>query len=447
MELPYDGLGRGREQVSKVIVFTMVLVAVLILGTIAGMTVQFSKNGEQHPSETPVKVSAGLFYTAHGPIFIDGNGGFTNASGVVWGSGTASDPYIISDWEVNASSVNGISIWATNAHFIVRNCYVHDGRSLGNTYYGIYLLNCVNGTLEGNKCSDNYNGIQLESSSNNTLVNNSCRSSYGDGVCLFESDNNTLYNNTCSSNLGLGVALGMIIYSSSNNTLINNFCSSNNYFGIYVFYNSNRNILSNNNCSNDSDGIYLDSSSKNMLVNNTCSSNKWDGIQLYLSSNNTVVNNSCSSNHEHGIDLQLSGNDHNEISQNLFCNNVGYGADIESGSNNRIWNNTFIGNNGATSTHDASHPQAVDDGTGNWWNGTDGRGNYWSDWTTPDANHDGIVDLPYDIAGSAGAQDNYPLTTVQTQIPEFGMIPFVVIAFMAVIVLAREPRRKKKSGP
>jgi len=76
---------------------------------------------------------------------------------------------------------------------------------------------------------------------------------------------------------------------------------------------------------------------------------------------------------------------------------------IDLAFNNRIWNNTFIGNNGAASIYDSSHVQAYDSGMSNWWNSTDGYGNYWSDWQSPS--------LPYDISGTAGAKDCYPLAT------------------------------------
>ena len=49
-----------------------------------------------------------LALTVHDPILIVGNAEFTNASGVVWGSGTESDPYIIEGWDINASAANGI---------------------------------------------------------------------------------------------------------------------------------------------------------------------------------------------------------------------------------------------------------------------------------------------------------------------------------------------------
>jgi len=310
----------------RVVIIAVILVAILIVGAVAWLAVQSGNNEEQHPSE----------YTKHSPILINGNSGFTNASGVVQGSGTASDPYIIANWYISASNADGIWIQDTDAHFTVRNCQVHNGTG----HSGIYLSNCINGALENNNCSDNYDGIYLVSSSNNTLSNNSCSSNSYNGITLVSSNNNTLSDNNCSSNDN-------------------------------------------------------------------------GGITLALSSNNTLSDNNCSSNACWGIGLG-SFSINNEISWNQISNNVGCGVDIYSGSNNRIWYNIIIGNNGATGTYNPSHAQARDDGTNNRWNGTDvygNHGNYWSDWRTPDAvSPHGIVDQPYIILGSAGAKDYYPLT-------------------------------------
>jgi len=187
-------------------------------------------------------------------------------------------------------------------------------------------------------------------------------------------------------------------------------------------------------------GIGLHDSSGNTLSNNNCSNNGY-GIYIYSSSNNTLRDNTCSNN---WCGMYLDSSDGNGIIWNEINNNTNYGLTISSDSNdNRISNNAFAGNNGATDTYDVSHVQAYDDGLGNLWNSTDGYGNYWSDWTGPDADMNGVVDLPYNISGSAGAEDNYPLTTVQTPIPEFGMMPLVVIGLMAVILVAGEVGRKK----
>lgn len=58
-------------------------------------------------------------------------------------------------------------------------------------------------------------------------------------------------------------------------------------------------------------------------------------------------------------------------------------------------------------------------GTANWRNSIDGYGNYWSDWTMPDDDHDRMVDTPNELAGAAGTSGEYPRTTAVTPIPEF----------------------------
>jgi parallel beta-helix repeat protein len=116
-----------------------------------------------------------------------------------------------------------------------------------------------------------------------------------------------------------------------------------------------------------------------------------------------------------GIELKSSYN--GQIEKCSFENNTGYAIDILGGNSSSnyitIWNNTFMNNNGATSKYNISHIQARDDVYKffrNTWNSTDGFGNYWSDWLTPDNNKDGIVDLPYNLTGTAGSKDYRPLT-------------------------------------
>jgi parallel beta-helix repeat protein len=156
-------------------------------------------------------------YTVLAPIIIDGNSGFlgkNNSTGISWGNGTASDPYIIEGWDIDASSSDGISIKNSDVHFIVRDCYIHDGRN--SRFDGIHIYNCENGVFERNTCSNNFDGIALFHSSNNTLSNNTC-SNNDYGIYLNNSSGNTISNNDCSGN-----ANGIYLYESSGNTLINN---------------------------------------------------------------------------------------------------------------------------------------------------------------------------------------------------------------------------------
>ena len=376
-----DREGNRSHRKSKMFI-SLFLIIVLALSL---MTISFLKlqESELDPLESPVP--SRIVYTTHATIYIDGNAGFlgSNAStGISWGNGTASDPYIIADWEINASSAHGIEIRDSNVHFIVRNCYVHDGKP---QYKGICLRNCVNGILEDNICLDNLHGIYLSLSSSNTLINNNCSNNY-EGIVLSDSNSNTLSNSNCSSNWEEGIwldyssnntlinnncpnnAVGISLDSSSNNTLSDNNCS-NNWYGIWFcdsnnntlsnnicscyYYligiwlcDSSNNTLSNNNCSNNADGIYLDSSNNNILSNNNCS-NYMDsidahGIYLDSSSNNILSNNTCS-NKKNGIYLSLSNS--NTLSNNNCSSNKYEGIDLFSSSNN-ILSGNILNENG-----------------------------------------------------------------------------------------------------
>ena len=100
--------------------------------------------------------------------------------------------------------------------------------------------------------------------------------------------------------------------------------------------------------------------------------NSWDGISLHSSVDNILTNNTASNNGWSGIYLYSS-------------------------SNNKIYNNNFIGN--ATQAY-------VDGGSSNVFNlDKPVGGNYWSNWTTPDSDGDGFVDIPFVFSGG---QDNFP---------------------------------------
>jgi parallel beta-helix repeat protein len=300
----------------------------------------------------------------------------------------------------------------------------------------MYLYSSSDNTLNDNNCSNNENGIILSLSDNNTLTNNTCDSNGYQGIDIDSSSSNTLGNNTCLDNVA-----GISLYWSTNNTLVNNNCSDGNY-GLHLQQYSRNNTLSHNDCLNDIWGLYLERSSNNTVINNNCSENG-EGLDLaILSNNNTFVGNTWSNN-DWGISFG-SG----DISYNTFTGNTiscstefGFAMTYSENANNRIWNNTFYHNNGAGDTFEPMHIQAQDSGANNWWNSTDGYGNYWSDWTGPDVNGDGIVDAPYVLDGGV---DNYPRTTTPSEpIPEFGMMPIVVIALLVAIASTIGARRRK----
>jgi len=107
-----------------------------------------------------------------GPIFIVGNENFIPEKGVNGGgSGTDTDPYIIENWGISASSAHGIDIENTTAYFVVRNTLIENG---GTTKYGIYLRNAPNASIDNNTCRKDNSGIFLYTSSNDNVTNNTC---------------------------------------------------------------------------------------------------------------------------------------------------------------------------------------------------------------------------------------------------------------------------------
>jgi LPXTG-motif cell wall-anchored protein len=109
-----------------------------------------------------------------------------------------------------------------------------------------------------------------------------------------------------------------------------------------------------------------------------------------------------------GIEIN-AGATHNVITMSSFVDSTSYGVLINNGGLNTIYDNSFIGNNGAGSSYSPSHIQASAGVAGpNYFDGsvTIGvdLGNYWSDWHTYDAS--GHL-APYPLAG--GTFDHYPI--------------------------------------
>jgi parallel beta-helix repeat protein len=292
-------------------------------------------NQDRYPLMTPV--GGGLIL--YSPIYIGSSDDFTPANGVVGGSGTESDPYIIENWNISASTAIGIQINNTTAYFIVRNCYVHDG---GETYQGIYFYNVTNGKIENDASENNSEGIYLESSGNNTILGSTCSNNYYFGISLYFSSNNTISNNIAENTRNI---LGIFLNNSDNNLIENNTVRNNQNSGIQIYLSSN-NTISNNIVENSrtGEGILIQNSEYNLIENNTCSNNSTYGINLYQSSNNLINNNLVENNYYQGILLSDSSN--NTISNNIVektqeeCGIFLYDSD-----NNLIENNT-VGNSG-----------------------------------------------------------------------------------------------------
>lgn len=169
------------------------------------------------------------------------------------------------------------------------------------------------------------------------------------------------------------------------------------------------------------------------------------GIDLGITSSarNSVIeyNNiyGCGGASGKGIYALISTGANLTIRYNEIHNNT-YGIYLSSSGNILIYNNNFRDN--------TNH--AWCNNLNNDWNlsSPDG-GNYWDNWTSPDGNHDGFVDDPFNITGGS-AQDELPLVYPYGYgapsgpvIPDYSTIYvlLLLVPFMAVI-----KSRKHKRG-
>jgi parallel beta-helix repeat protein len=251
----------------------------------------------------------------HDPIVILGDSDFTPANGVVGGVGTVGDPYVIEDWEIDASQgpqvefvVNrpdfravlitfgqGILIANTTAHLIIRNVYVHDGMVSPGGFRkdGISLVNLVHARIEDSRITRNGIGIRLEKWVRESIVGANRLVANIAGIAISDfSDGNTVTKNTVIGGL-FGIEVGL----SRNNTIYRNRVESQIEDGILV-------------------GTYL--SSGNLVTGNLVVNNGKHGVKIIGAHSNVLSENVFIGN---DVGLSMIDGFNNQLSKNLILSN------------------------------------------------------------------------------------------------------------------------------
>jgi len=316
-------------------------------------------------------------YTPHTPIYINGNGGFNASNGVTGGSGLPSDPYVIEGWDINSTGTGGMGIENTDAHFVIRNVYVHSDPI---SPQGIAFRNVKNGRIEGSTISNHYVGILIDRFTQNVSIIGNQISSNWEG--LYSESNVTVEGNNFHDN-----RRGLFLYSGA--TVKNNDFVSNTHIGIDLSWSAFGGTISENKIEGNGNGGWVGGI---VFENNSA---HW-----------TVSHNQIRYNNASGI-FMVWGPSNITVEYNDISYNVGEGVHFEDVRDVTVAHNNFIGN---------AVPQAYDaNGAVNRWDaGCSGGGNYWSDYSgvdsidcnTGSAGADGFADSPYVI--DADSKDDYP---------------------------------------
>jgi len=342
---------------------------------------------------------------------------------------------------VQNSSFHGFGLSDSN------NNTFTDNTVLNNGHYGINLKDSANNTFINNTVQDNgYIGFYLFYSEDNILTNNFVENHLEAAIFLMYSWNNTVIDNIMVNN-GIRMvgdsSIGILQRSITNN-LVNGkplvYMQGQSHetvsldAGQVILVNCSYITVRNQNISFATFGIQLHFSHHNILANNSANYNS-HGFVLRSSINNTLVYNSARNNTLFGFYFMNS--DNCTMSNCTTEINEGYGLNL-GGSSNVISFNNFISNNEDSVLAYCRDSTNVFDY------------NYWSNHTSPDADADGIVDIPFTIEGGA-CVDLHPVTTKYMFIVEGESIKIpgyplgaILVGILSLIIIKRKIGNKIK---
>ncbi|MGA1819706.1 MAG: right-handed parallel beta-helix repeat-containing protein [Thermoplasmatota archaeon] len=344
---------------------------------------------------------------------VDGNPVYYYKNSDMTGSSVPTDAGEVILANVKGLTISSINFDAGTAAIIAGYC---EGISIGGCklegqLQGITVFGTSNSTIEANEISNiEYTAISIQGGQGNLIKENDI-TGVNSGMTLYGSTkgNTVAYNRISDCDTGINLYMSYMDASPGimNRVEFNNIeiCSNK---GIYTQMEEGS-IIANNSVEDAWIAIEL-FNTKNMTVSGNLVLGNDIGISVngrYWGSSwhNDILDNRIEETNGTGIELNRSMG--GAYSGNLIYNSKSFGVWIGNSHSNVLNRNTFLWNNGSTGTYSPSHIQARDDSTDNEWD-SGGFGNHWSDWKTPDADGNGIVDDPYLIFGDENF-DNRPL--------------------------------------
>lgn len=293
--------------------------------------------------------------STRGPISILGNADFTSENGVVGGTGTADDPFIIAAWEITVSSDEyyGVRIENVTAQFVLRGLIIQNATNIGGA--GIRVGFAEGGAIEGCSVSNSLNGIEIVSSTD-LSIDNCVLYVSGRGLRVVGEAEEQYRHEVSTSNLyndapihyyyGLdggtisGLQGGHLTVAGSRNVTVNNNEIVNGDGMMFAFVENSTITLNvahrTANVITDH-GIHLYESYHNEVTKNGIKNNRLAGIQLTLSSSNAIFENEIYVN---DTGIRVLASDENEIYSNRVYGNVSGIMLLGGSTGNSIFENT-----------------------------------------------------------------------------------------------------------
>ena len=272
---------------------------------------------------------------------------------------------------------------------------------------GVFIYRTNSATVTTTTASNNALGVAIDYSQGD-VVTTTVATNQSEGVYLYRTQDVTVNTITVSGwSLGIEVDYStsdMVETVTATNSTLSAPWSGINFFGwpvsAVVTERSSKITILAVSATDYPMGLY-DYYSSNLLVNGLNASKGDYGMVLNGTSDGIFAGIGTFQDVE-GVQVN-DGAFQNAIFTSAFVADSSYGVDIESGRANFVYNNNFIGDNGATSVYNELHIQAFTV-QGNYFNSSAKIGNYWADWHSYNAQ--GHLN-PYYV--SDGVWDYYPL--------------------------------------
>ncbi|MBD3188959.1 hypothetical protein GF325_19185 [Candidatus Bathyarchaeota archaeon] len=246
----------------------------------------------------------GRSFTPHAPVNITSNANFTTSTAVTAGSGTELDPWIIDNWEINASTTGiAISISNTTQHLRI-NLINITGAGSGT---GIKLSDADNIQIEDILINNASIGIHvLSTCSNIGMIANVSMNVEGDGMRIYAG-------NAFMEDMDVKAGGTGILLAGGGNTVNNSYVHECTGYGISITGNNN-NINNTRVENNVLDGIRV-SGNLNEMSNVSVTVNSGHGVNIYGQSN-TLDSSWIFNNTQSLVILQTPTCSYNNITNN-----------------------------------------------------------------------------------------------------------------------------------